>query len=70
MLVIKFDIKIGWGEHDTKRYWSRYEFYKISCETRSVEYIFFETHSEINIFEYHEKKKLSLLWSEFDISVF
>ena len=32
----------------------------------------FETHSEINIFEYHGKKNpiLSLLYSESDISVF
>ena len=50
--------KIGWIEHDTKRYWSSYEFYKISCETRSVEHDIFKTHSEINIFEYRAKKSI------------
>ncbi len=28
--------KIGWLEHDTKRYWSSYKSYQILCETRSV----------------------------------
>ena len=48
--------KIGWLENDAKIYWSSYEFYKISCETGRVEQYIFETHSKINIFEYHAKK--------------
>ncbi len=73
-LFTKFGIKLVGLSMIKKRYWSSYEFYQILCETRSVEHDIFETHSEINIFEYHAKKKtdpiLSLLCSESDISVF
>ena len=58
--------KIWWLEHDTKRY------YKILCEMRSIKHDIFETHSDINIFEYHAKNhpNLSFLCSESYISEF